>query len=63
MSDMSGVSEIGEEILGGQGYVILPDLMSAADANEARAFAITQATSSTAAGNLPRNQSAYPNDS
>jgi|SRR5271170_3916363 ectoine hydroxylase-related dioxygenase (phytanoyl-CoA dioxygenase family) len=55
MSNMSGVSEISEEILGGQGYVILPDLMSAADAYEARTFAITQASSSTAAG-TPRNQ-------
>ncbi len=52
---MSSVAEIAEEILGGQGYAILPDLMSRAEANEARDFAIAQASSSAAAGSSPRN--------
>jgi ectoine hydroxylase-related dioxygenase (phytanoyl-CoA dioxygenase family) len=53
---MSSAAEITEEILGGQGYVILPDLMSTSEANEARAIAIAQASSSGAAGNSPSNQ-------
>jgi ectoine hydroxylase-related dioxygenase (phytanoyl-CoA dioxygenase family) len=53
---MSTVLETAEEILGGQGYVILPNLMSPSEADEARAFAITRASSSNVAGNSPRNQ-------
>jgi len=33
---MSSVSEIGEEILGGQGYAILPDLMSPIEVSRGR---------------------------
>lgn len=53
---MSTVSDIANKILDGQGYAILPDLMSTSEASEARAFAITQASSSKAGGNSPRNQ-------
>ena len=41
---MSSISEITEEILGGQGMPSFLTLMSPVEANEVRSFAITQAS-------------------
>lgn len=49
------VSEIAAEILDGKGYAILPNLMSPAEAAEARAFAINDASSPNTAAGSARN--------
>ncbi|HXW85485.1 MAG TPA: phytanoyl-CoA dioxygenase family protein [Candidatus Binataceae bacterium] len=48
-------AELAEEILGGAGFAILPDAMTRAEAAEARAVAIAEASSSNVAGNSARN--------
>lgn len=53
---MSSIAEIVEEILGGKGYSVLPGLMSRDEAEEARSFALAEASQSNASGNSARNQ-------
>jgi ectoine hydroxylase-related dioxygenase (phytanoyl-CoA dioxygenase family) len=52
---MPKVAEIAEEILGGKGYAILPDLMSTAEASEVRSVAIAEAGSPDGANSAGHN--------
>ncbi len=53
---MASVAEIVEEILGGNGYFILPGLMSRKEAAEARSLAVAEASKPNPSGNSARNQ-------
>ncbi|HLX38863.1 MAG TPA: phytanoyl-CoA dioxygenase family protein [Candidatus Binataceae bacterium] len=53
---MSSVAEIVDEILDGQGYAILPGLMTREEAAEARSLALVEAGRPNPSGNSPRNQ-------